>query len=72
MVYDRDIFMLIIALGLALSFNVQGLMVLIEKHTPLIMSLRLAGYAVAIASGGLVGLFSRRIATRITAWRDQE
>ena len=70
--YDRDIFLLIIAFALALSFNVQGLMTWIEKHIPLITSLRLPAYAVALASGGLVGLFSRRIASRITAWRDQK
>ncbi len=70
-VYDRDIFLLVIAFALALSFNIQGLMEWIEKHIPLIASLRLPAYAVALASGGIVGFFSRRIASRITAWRDQ-
>ncbi len=70
-VYDRDIFMLVIAIALALSFNVQGLLAWIEKHMPLMTSLRLPAYAVVLTGGGLVGLFSRRIASRITEWRDQ-
>ena len=69
-VYDRDIFLLVVVIGLALSINVLGLMALVEKHIPAISWLRILAYIAALTGGGLVGLYSRRIASRITAWRD--
>jgi hypothetical protein len=71
-VYDRDIFLLVVIIGLALSLNVPGLMALVQKHVPVISSLRIPAYIAALTCGGFVGLFSRRIATRLTAWRDQK
>jgi nitrate reductase gamma subunit len=69
-VYDRGIFYLIIAIALGLCVNAQGLVEFIETHFPHSAALRVPAYAVAIASGAVVGLFSTRIASRITAWRD--
>jgi hypothetical protein len=69
-IYDRDILLLIIIMALGLCFNVQGLIALIKDYFPPIVALRLPAYALAIASGAVVGLFSTRIASRITAWRD--
>lgn len=68
--YDRDIFFLVIAIALALCLNVRGLITLIQDYVPL--RYRLPSYIVAIGSGGVVGLFSRRIASSITEWRDQQ
>ena len=69
--YDRDIFFLVIIIALALCLNVRGLIALIQDHIPLTMGYRLPAYMIAIGSGGVVGLFSRRIASFITEWRDQ-
>ena len=69
--FDRDIFVLVVVTGLAFSLNVQGLMTLVEDHMPLISALRIVAYMFVLTSGGLIGLFSRRIACRITSWRDQ-
>jgi hypothetical protein len=68
--FDRDIYVLVVVTGLAFSLNVQGLMALVDKHLPL-LSARIVAYMFVLTSGGLIGLFSKRIACRITAWRDQ-
>ena len=70
--YDRDIFFLVIIIALAFCLNVRGLIILIQDHIPLTMRYRLLAYVIAIGSGGVVGLFSRRIASFITEWRDQQ
>ena len=69
-IYDRDIFILIIVVALGLCVKARGLMGLVRTHFPPSVALRLPAYAVAIASGAVVGLFSTRIASRITSWRD--
>jgi thiamine transporter ThiT len=61
-----------VVIGLALSVNILGLMGLIEKHVTVSPSLRILAYIAALTSGGFVGLFSRRITSRITTWRDQK
>jgi hypothetical protein len=71
-VFDRDIYLFVVVTGLAFSLNVQGLMTLVEQHVPTSSVLRMLGYMFVLTSGGVIGLFSRRIACRITAWRDQE
>jgi len=68
--YDRDIFLLIIVVALGLCVNSRGLVGLIRAHFPASAALRLPAYTIAIASGAVVGLFSTRIASRITSWRD--
>jgi len=70
--YDRDIFFLVIIIALGFCLNVRGLIVLIQGHMPPNMPYRLLAYVIAIGSGGVVGLFSRRIALFITEWRDQQ
>jgi len=69
-VYDRNIFYLVIAIALGLCVNAQGLMEFIEAHFPHTAALRVPAYTMAISGGAFVGLFSTRIASRITAWRD--
>jgi hypothetical protein len=70
-IFDRDIFVFVILIGLALSLNTLGLLRFVQEHTggP---SLRVVGYAAACTGGGWIGLFSRRIASSITAWRDRQ
>ena len=70
--YDRDIFFLVIIIALAFCLNVRGLIVLIQDYIPQTMPYRLTAYMIAIGSGGVVGFFSRRIASFITEWRDQQ
>ena len=70
MKFDRDIFLLIVMIGLAVSLNTLGMLRFIEDHTGE-STLRTFGYAAAFTSGGWIGLFSRRLASRITAWRDK-
>ena len=69
--FDRDIFVLVVVIGLALSLNAQGSMTWIERHMPPISPLRIVASTLILTTGGLIGLFSRRIALRITEWRDQ-
>jgi hypothetical protein len=68
-VCDRDIFVLVLIVALAVSVNVPGLFQYIDEHVQPPV-LRLAGYAAALTSVACIGLFSRRIASRITTWRD--
>jgi hypothetical protein len=70
--YDRDIFFLVIIIALAFCLNVRGLIVFIDDKIPLAMRYRLLAYVIPIGSGGVVGLFSRRIASFITGWRDHQ
>jgi hypothetical protein len=70
--YDRDIFFLVIIIALAFCLNVRGLITMIQDHIPLTMRYRILAHVIAICSGGVVGLFSRRIASFITGWRDQQ
>jgi hypothetical protein len=65
-------FFLVIIIALAFCLNVRGLIVLIQDHIPLTMPYRLPAHMIAIGCGGVVGLFSRRIASFITEWRDQQ
>ena len=67
---DRDIFLLIVIVGLAVSLNTLGMLRFVEDHTGE-STLRAVGYTAAFTSGGWIGLFSRRIASRITTWRDK-
>jgi len=69
--YDRNIFILIILVGLAFGLNVRGLMTLFERAGWMGSWGRIAAVGVAIVSGGLVGLYSRRIACYLTEWRDR-
>lgn len=68
---DRDLFVLVVAIGLALSLNVPGMMAWVEQHLPPSLPLRIVVYALLLTSGGVIGLLARRIAERIAAWRDQ-
>jgi hypothetical protein len=68
-VCDRDIFVLVLIVALAVSVNVPGLFKYIDEHIQPAV-LRLAGYTAALTIAGCIGLFSRRIASRITTWRD--
>jgi hypothetical protein len=70
--YDRDIFFLVIIIALAFCLNVRGLIAMIQNHVPFTMRYRMLAHVIAIGSGGIVGLFSRRIASFITDWRDQQ
>lgn len=70
MKFDRDIFLLVVIIGLAVSLNTVGLLRFVEDHTGE-STLRAVGYAGAFTCGGWIGLFSRRIASRITDWRDR-
>ena len=67
---DRDVYLLMVIIALALSLNTQGLLMFVERHVG-VTSLRAVGYAAVFTGGGWVGLFSKRIAARITAWRDR-
>jgi hypothetical protein len=70
--YDRNIFLLIIIIALAVTLNVRGLIVLLQHHLPLSTAFQLPAFGFVISIGGIVGLFSRRIASSITAWRDEK
>jgi len=61
----------VILIGLALSLNTVGLLRFVQEHTGG-ASLRAVGYAAVCTGGGWIGLFSRRIASCITAWRDDQ
>ena len=67
---DRDVYLLMVIIALALSLNAEGLLMFVERHFGA-SSLRAVGYAAVFTGGGWVGLFSKRIAARITAWRDR-
>jgi hypothetical protein len=68
--FDRDIFLLVVIIGLAASLNSVGLLRFVENHVG-VSTLRAVGYAAAFTGGGWIGLFSQRIASRITDWRDK-
>jgi hypothetical protein len=70
-VYDRDVFLLIVVVALALCFNARDLIGFVQEHFPPSRAFRLPAYAIMLFSGPIVGLFSKRIASRITEFRDQ-
>ena len=70
-VYDRDVFLLIVVVALAICFNARDLFGFVQEHFPPNRAFRFPAYMVTLFSGPIVGLFSRRIASRITEFRDQ-
>lgn len=70
-VYDRDVFVLIVIVALAICFNARDLIGFVQAHFPPSRAFRFPAYVVTLFSGPIVGLFSRRIASRITEFRDQ-
>ena len=70
-IYDQHVFALIVLAGLALALNAHELLKLAETHMGP-WWLRFVIAVVVLVSTGLIGLFSRRIALRITAWRDHK
>jgi hypothetical protein len=61
-----------IVIALAFSLNVRGYLTTLQEHLPEIALLRITGYGAALGFGGFIGLFSKRMACRITSWRDSE
>jgi len=66
--YDRDIFFVVILIALALSLNAQGLIAWVYAHSSIASWIRLPAMMAALGLGGIVGLFSARIASHLTAW----
>jgi hypothetical protein len=67
---QRNVFLLVVLIGLALSLNATGLLCLVDRYVPPILPLRALASGTVLCSGGLVGVFSKRITLRVSAWPD--